>query len=99
MVNVRHDFEPPAVVLLDILPGGEVFLDGEPKGTLPGLQSLQLEGAEHLLEVRFEDYPPLSVKLTPRPAQQLRVKYRFVEEPPPPDPKAQTGKKKTRGKR
>lgn len=93
---IRHDFLPEATLLFDIQPGGEVFVDGESRGLIPGLEKLQLEPlADYQLEVRLDPYPPLSVKLSPKPGQQLRVKYRFVEEKPPepPAPAKKKGKR------
>ncbi len=93
---IKHDFLPPATLLFDIQPGGEVFIDGASRGLIPGLEKLELEPlADYQLEVRLDPHPPLSVKLSPKPGQQLRVKYRFVEEKPEPPAPA----KKKKGKR
>ncbi|AXQ30901.1 PEGA domain-containing protein [Solimonas sp. K1W22B-7] len=95
-LRISHDFAPPAVLMFDIQPGGEVFVDGVSQGQIPGLEQLQLAAGDHLLEVKYLTYPPLSVTISPKPAQHLRVRYTFEGPPPapPPSPKA-----KKKGKR
>lgn len=93
---ISHDFAPPAVLLFDIKPGGEVFVDGVSRGQIPGLERLEVAAGEHRLEVVYGSQPPLSVTISPKPDQQLMVRYQFAEEPPP-KPKAPP--RKTRGKR
>lgn len=72
----------PAVVLLDIRPTGEVFVDGETKGTAPPLLRLSLPPGPHTIEVRNGKFNPLKMDVHLQPGEQLELKHVFVAPPP-----------------
>lgn len=74
---VRHRFEPAGVLLLEIQPGGEVFVDGLPKGHIPGLDRLELSIGQHRVDVYYESFPPLTVNVSLQPGQQALLRHRF----------------------
>ncbi|HSW14366.1 MAG TPA: hypothetical protein VLI06_16080 [Solimonas sp.] len=94
---VRHQFAAPGILLFDILPGGEVFVDGIPQGHIPGLEKLELSSTQHRIDVYYESFPPLTVDVNIQPGQQALIRHRFEPEAPPqeaaPDPRKPRGKR------
>jgi hypothetical protein len=76
----------PAVLLLDIRPTGEVFVDGETKGSAPPLLRLSLPPGPHTIEVRNGRLNPLKMDVHLQPGEQLELKHVFVAPPPPSPP-------------
>lgn len=74
-------FAPPAEIVLSITPGGDVFLDGEPRGSAPALTRLSVRAGRHTLEVRHGADPPLRVALDLRPGEQHAVAHAFTPLP------------------
>ncbi len=75
---------PPAVtgegvVRLDILPWGEVFVDGKPIGVSPPLNELKLPAGRHTVEVRYGDKAAVSAQIDVDPAKPLQIRHRFDE--------------------
>jgi hypothetical protein len=86
----------PAILLLDVRPFGEVFVDGEPKGSAPPLVRLSLPAGQHSIEVRNGRLKPLRMQVQLKPGEELQLKHVFVAPPPPPPsrrakPKEQPG--------
>jgi len=96
---IRHSFAPPGLLLFDVLPGGEIFVDGLPQGHLPGLTQLELSSTEHRIDIYYESYPPLTVNLALQPGQQAVIRHRFEPEAPPAEPPADPAARKPKGKR
>jgi hypothetical protein len=71
-----------AVLVLDIQPSGEIFVDGERKGSAPPLVRLSLAAGEHVIEVRNARSKPLRVQVKLQPGEEMRLKHVFV--PPAP---------------
>ncbi|MGH6961908.1 MAG: hypothetical protein ACREE7_15610, partial [Dongiaceae bacterium] len=90
---IRHSFAPPGVLLFEIEPGGEVFVDGIPQGHIPGLERLELSSTEHRIDVYLESFPPLTVNVTLQPGQQTVIRYRFEAEKPAEAPAGPTTRK------
>ena len=74
-------FAPRAEITFAVAPGGEVFIDGKSRGTLPELGRLSLRAGQYKLEVRHGADPPLAVDLDLKPGQQVSVKHVFVPMP------------------
>jgi hypothetical protein len=85
--QVRERYEEahrPAVLVLDIKPAGEVFVDGEAKGTAPPLVRLSLPPGPHSIEIRSGKLPPMTTEVQLQPGEQMELKHVFV--PPAPAP-------------
>jgi hypothetical protein len=74
----------PAVLLLEIRPAGEVFVDGVSQGRTPPLTRVTVAPGPHTIEVRGPRGKALQLELDLQPGQELPVKHVF---PPPPTPR------------
>ncbi|MEJ8837352.1 hypothetical protein [Ramlibacter sp. AN1133] len=74
----------PAVIVLDIRPSGEVFIDGVAQGASPPLTRVSVAPGAHTIEVRNTRARPLRLQVDLQPGQELAVKHVF---PPPPAPR------------
>ncbi|HET8747059.1 MAG TPA: hypothetical protein VFM98_15775, partial [Ramlibacter sp.] len=88
----------PAVILLEIRPAGEVFVDGVRQGTSPPLTRLQVEAGPHTIEIRSARAKPLRLEVLLKPGQELPLQHVFAPPPAPrraapakPRPKAEPG--------
>ena len=72
----------PAVIRLDIKPWGEVFVDGEPKGTSPPLVTLSVPPGPHTIEVRNGRFKPLRMEVMLQPGEEMELKHVFAAPPP-----------------
>lgn len=75
---LRHEFPPPAIVRFDITPGGDVFVDGQPRGAAPALEELELRAGSHSVEVRHPDYEPYTTTLELKPGERFVFSHVFV---------------------
>ena len=82
-----EETQRPAVILLDVRPTGEVFVDGEPKGSAPPLVRLSVPPGPHTIEVRHPRARPLRMQVQLQPGQEMQLKHQFVLPPPPPPPR------------
>jgi hypothetical protein len=73
----------PATLVLDIKPVGEVFVDGEAKGSAPPLVRLSLPPGPHAIEVRNGKLPPLKTEVQLQPGEEMQLKHVFQPPPPP----------------
>ena len=73
----------PALVLLEIRPAGEVFVDGVSQGMAPPLTRLSLPPGPHTIEVRSGRAKPLRAELELQPGEERRLKHVFVQPAPP----------------
>lgn len=73
----------PAAILLDVRPVGEVFVDGEPKGTAPPLVRLSVPPGPHTIEVRNGRSKPLYLQVQLQPGEEMHLKHVFAAPPPP----------------
>lgn len=69
---------PPAVLLLDIRPSGEIFVDGELKGTSPPLVRLSIAPGAHTIEIRNGRFRPVTMNVTLQPGEQLQLRHVFA---------------------
>jgi hypothetical protein len=80
------------VLYLDIKPAGELFVDGEAKGSTPPLVRLSLPPGPHTIEVRSGRARPLQTQVTLQPGEEMQLKHVFVAPPSPRRPRAQPQK-------
>ncbi len=71
----------PGVIVLDIRPAGEVFVDGQPKGMTPPLARVPVPPGTHLIEVRSGRLKPLRVQRLVQPGEEIVVQHVFVAPP------------------
>jgi len=72
----------PAVILLDVRPFGEVFVDGDAKGSSPPLVRLSLPAGPHTIEVRNGRLRPLHMQVLLQPGEEMQLKHVFAAAPP-----------------
>ncbi|MGH8689190.1 MAG: hypothetical protein ACREVQ_15910 [Burkholderiales bacterium] len=65
------------VVLLTVLPWGEVFVDGKSRGVSPPLHKLQLAAGTHTIEVRNTSFPTLTQRVDVRAGAPFHLRHRF----------------------
>jgi hypothetical protein len=71
----------PAVILLEIRPSGEVFVDGVAQGTSPPLTRVSVAPGAHTIEIRSPRAKPLRLQVDLKPGQQMPLQHVFA--PPP----------------
>lgn len=69
---------PTGVVAFQIVPGGEVFVDGEARGSVPPLQQLELRAGTHRIEVRHGEDEPYRVDVDVAHRQIVAVQHEFL---------------------
>lgn len=75
-VTVRHVFAPAALVFR-VVPGGQVYIDGKLRGSLPDLRKLQLAPGSYDIEVRYGEFQPLRRTVELKPGQQVVIHHEF----------------------
>lgn len=73
----------PAILTFDIKPQGDIYLDGEFKGTAPPLTRLHVAPGAHTVEIRQGRFKPVLVDVNLDPAQEMAIKHTFVAAPVP----------------
>lgn len=68
----------PGMIVLDIKPAGEVFIDGVERGTSPPLVRMSLPPGPHLIEIRSGRLPPLRTEIQLEPGETMEIKHVFV---------------------
>jgi hypothetical protein len=68
----------PAILVFDIRPQGEIYLDGVMKGKAPAVTRLQVAPGMHAIEVRNGKYPPFVAEVNLNPGEQMDVKHSFI---------------------
>jgi hypothetical protein len=69
--------EGNAAALLLIVPWGEVFVDGQPRGVSPPLRVLELPPGPHKVEIRNGSFPAHTEQVSVRPGEKLTIRHRF----------------------
>ncbi|HXF67771.1 MAG TPA: hypothetical protein VNK67_13885 [Burkholderiales bacterium] len=80
---LRDEPAAPAVVVFEIAPRGEVFVDGVFKGKSPPLKRLELAPGRHTVEIRNSPHPPLKSEINPGPGEELTLSHSFTSAKPP----------------
>ncbi len=65
------------IVLLEIAPWGEVFVDNRPIGVAPPLKELQLPAGRHAIEVRNASGKAVTASVDVDPARPSKIQYAF----------------------
>jgi hypothetical protein len=65
------------VIQLNILPWGEVFVDGRSRGVSPPLRTIELPPGPHTVEVRNTSFPTLTQRVDVRASEPVRIRHRF----------------------
>lgn len=68
----------PAVLVLEIRPQGEVWVDGELKGQSPPLTRIGIPPGAHTIEVRNGRFRPLKMEVNLKPGEEIVIKHAFV---------------------
>jgi serine/threonine-protein kinase len=66
-----------ATLQLAVSPWGEIFIDGEPRGTSPPLASIQVAPGTYRVEVRNSNLAPYRVDVSVASGDTRRIKHRF----------------------
>jgi hypothetical protein len=74
----------PATIALDLRPQGEVYVDGELKGTAPPLARLSIPPGPHSIELRSGRSRPVTMQVHLQPGEELALKHVFAAPPAPP---------------
>ena len=68
---------PPSVLMFDISPRGDIFIDGDAKGKTPPLTQLRISPGSHTIEVRNGSNPPLTLDVDLKPGEQMTITHSF----------------------
>jgi hypothetical protein len=77
--EVRHVFTPLPQLVFEVTPGGEVFVDGEPRGKVAALPRLELPEGRHTVEVRYGVWPPYRREVTLSRGEQVTIRHVFAQ--------------------
>ncbi len=80
---------PPAVVTLNIKPRGDVYVDGQYKGSVPPLRELEVQAGPHSIEIRNGRFTPYAVTLDLKAGEHSDIAYTFVPPRVPARPQQQ----------
>jgi hypothetical protein len=65
------------IVLLDVAPWGEVFVDNHALGVSPPLTELELPAGPHVVEIRYADGKAATARVDVDPAHPSKIRHRF----------------------
>lgn len=68
----------PAVVQLDIRPVGEIWVDGELKGSSPPLTKVAVQPGPHVIEVRNARYKTMRTEVNVQPGEEVELRHVFT---------------------
>jgi len=71
---------PDAQLLLQVLPWGEVYVDGKLMGISPPLRAVDVKAGRHVVELRNTSFPPYTELVVAKPAEKIRIRHRFRQE-------------------
>ncbi len=74
---------PAAQLLVQVLPWGEVYVDGKLMGVSPPLRVVDVKAGRHVVELRNTGFPPHTELVVARPAEKIRIRHRFRQEQAP----------------
>ena len=77
---------PPAIVVLDVKPRGEVYVDGVYKGRIPPLRQVEVPAGSHRFEIRAAGLAPFETTLEVKPGEQAVITHTFARPTPPKAP-------------
>jgi hypothetical protein len=68
----------PAVILFEIRPHGEIFIDGVSRGKSPPLTQVEVKAGGHKIEVRNGTFTPLVREVNLAPGDTTTIAHRFI---------------------
>ena len=68
---------PHGVVALAVAPWGEIFIDGDARGTTPPLTQLLLPAGSHTIEIRNGGRAPYVTQIEVNPDRPQQIRHRF----------------------
>jgi Adenylate and Guanylate cyclase catalytic domain len=68
----------PAVVSLEVIPWGEIYLDGRMQGVSPPLLELQVAQGRHEIKMRNTTFPVATRIITVKSGQKIKIKHTFA---------------------
>lgn len=71
---------PSAQVQLQVLPWGEVYVDGKLMGVSPPLRVVDIKPGRHVVELRNTSFQPYTELVVAKPAEKIRIRHRFNAE-------------------
>lgn len=69
-----------AVVTFQIVPQGEVLIDGEPRGKTPPLTRIEVHPGPHTIEVRSAGFAPVRLDINLKPGEEIKVTHEFTKQ-------------------
>lgn len=67
----------PAVIVFDVRPQVEIFIDGVPKGKTPPLVQIEVTPGKHTIHATHAKFPPLRMEVDLKPGEKMTVKHAF----------------------
>ncbi len=68
---------PPATLVFNVQPWGEIFVNGKSRGVTPPMKSLKLEPGKYRIEVRNTTFPVYAENYDLKARDEITVRYRF----------------------
>lgn len=80
--DARDRYFPPrpAVVEFEVTPRGDVIVDGLRHGRTPPLTHVELPPGRHVIQVRANGKPPLTMSVNLEPGERMKVTHSFAGE-------------------
>ena len=75
--------EPPAVIVLDITPRGDISIDGLSKGSTPPLTEIEVKAGHHQISIRNGTLAPLETEVDLMPGERITLTHKFNQPEPP----------------
>jgi hypothetical protein len=75
--GMRHSSQS-ALIVFDIQPQGDVFVDGALRGQSPPLTQIEVTAGSHSIQLRNEAFAPHNLKVDLAPGDRLTVTHKFV---------------------
>lgn len=80
-IKANQASRPPAILVFEISPRGDVFVDGESKGRSPPLSQIRVPSGKHRILVKNADYEPMEFSVDLDPGEQLTIRHSFSGTP------------------
>jgi hypothetical protein len=82
-VKAQQPVNSIAHMKFDILPWGEIYVDGKKQGVSPPLKDLQVKTGEHKIVIKNKSLKPYSRIVMLNPQDQVTINHRFIAKPLP----------------
>lgn len=84
--KIRLTPPPPAVLVFQVKPRGEVIVDGMMRGRVPALAELEVPHGKHVVRIQNAPAAPFEVVLELKPGERRVITHTFVAPRPRPAP-------------